>query len=100
MFVLLVGWVDVIVLERPDGGTHAGVDDHFEEGERRADGVRAQGKGRRSRQETVHDVVWVGGETDKEEKLWTFFDGTHDALDCYCRGEPTGDWVTEKGAGD
>ena len=94
MFVPLVGlvWVGyVIVLERADGGAHAGVDDDFEEGKRRADSVCAQSEGRRCRQEAIHDVVWVGGETDEEEQFWTFFNGAHDALDCNGCREPAGD---------
>ena len=67
-----------------DGRANIRVDDDLEKGKGSTDGVCLQCQGGGCSEETVHNIIGIGGQTDEEEKFGALFDGANDTSDpCY-----------------
>ena len=87
---------DVIFSERTNRAADAGVDNELEQRESGAERVSSQSEGGRCGEEAVHHIVRIRSETDEEEQLRTILDGSHDAFDRQCAGEPVSDTRAEE----
>jgi hypothetical protein len=70
----------MVLFERVDGCTQAGVNDYLEEGESRANGVGLESQSGSGGQKAIHDIIWIRGYSNEEKKLWTPLYCHYDAL--------------------